>query len=104
MKPTIGQIVHYVSSGASTQDGGVRLYTRECRAAIITAVNGPALDPVTLEDTDMWNVGLCVLNPTGMTFLEHCVQMERSYDGGGWHWAKCDERKKKSAPTLAGGA
>lgn len=32
------------------------------------------------------DVDLCVLNPTGMFFNQHCVQMEHARDGGTWHW------------------
>jgi hypothetical protein len=80
-RPSVGRIVHYVSYGTP---GGE--YTKECRAAIVTAVNGAAIDPITLGDSDMWDVDLCVLNPTGMFFNQHCVQMEHARDGGTWHW------------------
>lgn len=92
MKPPIGKIVHYVSHGTP---GGE--YGKECRAAIVTAVNGHAIDPVTLEDSEMYDVDLCILNPTGMFFNQHCIQHEAdprlassnpaaNHDGGSWHW------------------
>jgi hypothetical protein len=83
MKPSVGRIVHYVSYGTP---GGE--YGKECRAAIVTQVVGPALDPVTLqESTDSYVVGLCVLNPTGQFFNPSVIQMENpSHDGGTWHW------------------
>jgi hypothetical protein len=103
MTPSIGRIVHYVSHGTP---GGE--YTSECRAAIVTAV-GPTLP------SEQEAIGLAVLNPTGMFFLEHvrhdeggekpgdpnCIQpdahgnpfrycscgwMERSRRAGTWHW------------------
>jgi hypothetical protein len=92
--PSVGRIVHYVSYGTP---GGE--YTKECRAAIVTKVNGPAIDPITLSDSDMCDVDLCILNPTGMVFNQHCVQHEApetetqkpgggalNHDGGTWHW------------------
>lgn len=101
MKPTVGRIVHYVSHGTPIRGDGSQAYTKECRAAIVTVVHGPAINPATLEDSDMWDVGLCVLNPTGMFFHEHCVQMEHARDGGTWHWP---EREMESAPPGKGGA
>jgi len=97
--PSIGRIVHYVSYGTP---GGE--YGKECRAAIITEVTD---DPT--------QVGLAVLNPTGMFFnraVQHndgaetpgspdcpssaahgdpfrycaCGWMEASPVGGTWHW------------------
>jgi hypothetical protein len=83
VKPSIGRIVHYVSYGTP---GGE--YGKECRAAIVTQVVGPALDPATLQESaDSYVVGLCVLNPTGQFFNPSVVQMENpSHDGGTWHW------------------
>lgn len=101
-KPSIGRIVHYVSYGTP---GGE--YTSECRAAIITELTGDPNNPD--------QVGLAVLNPTGMFFnravsyhdgtgqpgepdcstaASHgspfrycaCGWTEPSYPGGTWHW------------------
>jgi hypothetical protein len=85
-KPTVGHIVHYVSYGTP---GGE--YTSQCRAAIVTAVNGHAIDPQTLAEADGWDVDLCVLNPTGMFFNQHCVQGEKHHSGGTWHWPEREE-------------
>ncbi|MGR6922572.1 hypothetical protein ACU635_50675 [[Actinomadura] parvosata] len=103
MTPTVGQIVHYVSYGTP---GGE--YTSQCRAAIITEINGQGAD-------EAWRVGLAVLNPEGMYFSRDapyhdgtqtpgspncltpeyhgqpyrycsCGWMEASYAGGTWHW------------------
>lgn len=101
MKPTVGRIVHYVSHGTPIREDSTQAYTKECRAAIVTVVHGHAIDPMTLKDSDMWDVGLCVLNPTGMFFHEHCVQMESGRSGGTWHWP---ERENEAAPPTAGGA
>jgi hypothetical protein len=81
MKPSVGRIVHYVSYGTP---GGE--YGKECRAAVITEVNGKAIDPGTLAEADSYVVGLCVLNPTGQFFSQGVVQMEKGRDGGTWHW------------------
>lgn len=80
-QPSVGRIVHYVSYGTP---GGE--YTSQCRAAIVTAVNGRAMNPATLQEADGWDVDLCVLNPTGMFFNQHCVQGEEHHNGGTWHW------------------
>lgn len=85
--PSVGGIVHYVSHGTPVREDGTQAYTKRCRAAIVTVVNGPAINPVTMGDSEMYDVGLCVLNPTGQFFHEHVVQMERAdADGGSWHW------------------
>lgn len=101
MKPHVGANVHYVSHGTPIREDGTQAYTKTCRAAIVTIVNGPALDPVTLEDSEMWDAGLCVLNPTGYLFHEHCVQMEDARDGGSWHWP---ESETETAPLAGSGA
>ena len=85
-QPSVGQIVHYVSHGTPVREDGSQAYTKQCRAAIVTAVNGPATDLVTLEDSDMFDVGLCVLNPTGMFFNQNCRHSEGQRSGGTWHW------------------
>ena len=80
-KPSIGRIVHYVSYGTP---GGE--YRKECRPAVVTEVNGNAVDPSTGAEVDNYVVGLCVLNPTGQFFNRGVVQMENGRDGGTWHW------------------
>jgi hypothetical protein len=68
--PTVGRIVHYKSYGTP---GGE--YGPECRAAVVTEV------------IDAENVGLAVLNPTGMFFNSPIEQDEDQTEGGGtWHW------------------
>lgn len=69
MRPTVGQIVHYVSYGTP---GGE--YVGECRAAIVTQVG--VVDQVALG----------VLNPTGLFFNECVVHDEDDKRGGTWHW------------------
>jgi hypothetical protein len=77
-KPSVGQIVHYVSYGTPNGE-----YTSQCRAAIVAGVPGP-------EDPDSRNtanpIDLVVLNPTGM-FFNRCTQDENDDKlGGTWHW------------------
>jgi hypothetical protein len=82
MTPSVGRIVHYVSYGTP---GGE--YEKECRAAIVTEVEGHAVWPSSLEESDMWVVGLCVLTPAGQFFNRGVVQMEDpAHDSGTWHW------------------
>jgi hypothetical protein len=81
MRPSIGEIVHYVSLG------------NECRAAIVTEVHA---DPAV-------SAGLCVLNPAGMFFNRAVAYHEGRrpdasepsalcnglcFHGGTWHWAE----------------
>jgi hypothetical protein len=58
IKPTVGEIVHYVSYGTP---GGE--YRSECRAAIVTEVNQVPTGP-----HGEWLICLCVINPTGLFF------------------------------------
>jgi hypothetical protein len=96
VKPSVGRIVHYVSYGTP---GGE--HKKECRAAIVTEVEGRAVRPPTLEETDSWVVGLCVLNPTGQYFNRGAVQMENpSHDGGTWHWPEREAPESIDLPGL----
>ena len=73
-QPSVGRVVHYVSYGTP---GGE--YHSRCRAAQITEVD------------EHRNVGLAVLNPTGLFFhpIAHdngpCPYNERPTPGT-WHW------------------
>lgn len=97
MKPSIGWIVHYVSYGTP---GGE--FSRECRAAVVTEIQGPHLTAV--EAMLPEKVGLAVLNPTGMFFHPlvrggcgyHSGEVDNAggtnlcggadFPGGTWHW------------------
>lgn len=74
MKPSVGRIVHYVSYGTPNGE-----YKSECRAAVITEVQGP-----------ITAVGLCVLNPTGVFFNPTVLQSEEKAPGS-WHWPEREE-------------
>lgn len=79
-KPSIGRIAHYVSFGTP---GGE--YSRQCRAAVITAVHD--LDPV--PEHGVPYVDLCVLNPTGMLFSAECKYDDADDTdkaGGTWYF------------------
>lgn len=78
MTPSVGRVVHYVSYGTP---GGE--YGQECRAAIVTEV---AADPPVIGSGLGPEVGLAVLNPTGMFFNRGVAQDENGKAGGTWHW------------------
>lgn len=86
-KPSIGRIVHYTSHGTP---GGE--YGKECRAAIITAVDD--YQDGSDSAVHIGHVSLCVLNPTGMFFNTAVLHEERDdidpdpadRTGGTWHW------------------
>jgi hypothetical protein len=67
--PVIGRMVHYVSYGSA--DGR---YESVCRAAVVT------------ETRDSGELGLAVLNPTGMFFDRQVRNSEKKHTGGTWHW------------------
>jgi hypothetical protein len=72
--PSVGRKVHYVAYGVPGKFPSV------CRSADITEVD------------DEGNVGLAVLNPTGLFFhpIAHengpCPHDEDGKRGGSWHW------------------
>jgi hypothetical protein len=91
VKPTVSQMVHYVSYGTP---GGE--YTSACRAAVVTGV--PADD----RRREVYGIGLFVITPDGHfnnrdthyhegeplkpgeTRRDLCGN--RDYAGGTWHW------------------
>lgn len=64
----IGQTVHYVSHGTPVRADGTQAYPARCRAATITEE----------DQRDNNEVGLCVVNPTGLFFRSLA-------DGGNGH-------------------
>ncbi|HET9889668.1 MAG TPA: hypothetical protein VFQ42_04130 [Mycobacterium sp.] len=93
-QPSVGRVVHYVSHGTPVRPDGSQAYTKECRAAIITAVE-PGQPFVKWAGTEPQDAGpehdaqvsLCVLNPAGMFFREGPVPYdEDGRAGGSWHW------------------
>lgn len=81
MKPTIGEVVHYVSFGTPVREDGTQAFPRKCRAAIVTEV----------IPEDNRQVGLMVANPTGFFFhplADGGCYYDDSADaeGGTWHW------------------
>lgn len=77
MKPTVGRIVHYQSYGTP---GGEHLPSP--RAAVITEVGHDGIES-TFEATG--EVGLCVMNPTGL-FLNRNVPFSETPKPGCWNW------------------
>jgi len=72
MAPGVGRIVHYVAYGTP----GGEFPARVCRAAVITEVTNA---------TNVEDVGVCVLNPTGQ-FFNREIQHDESKSPGTWHW------------------
>lgn len=66
---SVGRIVHYVAYGTP----GGEYPEGVCRAAIITKVWGGG------------DVGLAILNPTGMFFNER-IEYSPLLQPGTWHW------------------
>jgi hypothetical protein len=79
-QPSVGRIVHYVSHGTPVRADGSQAFTKQCRAAVVTEVDG----------AESFKVGLCVLNPTGQFFhalaAGGCMADETEHQGGTWHW------------------
>jgi len=75
-RPSVGRIVHYVSHGTPPRADDSQAYTSQCRAAIITEVGAEG----------EWQVGLAVLNPTGMFFNTGVYADFTENQGGTWHW------------------
>ena len=71
--PAIGDAVHYVAFGTP----GGEYPAGVCRAAIITEVR-----------TDI-EVGLCILNPTGLFFLRSAM-LDPGSAPGTWHWSEVE--------------
>lgn len=98
MKPSVGQIVHYVSYGTP---GGE--YASRCRAATIAEVGAWMTVPDTESDEVLHDDGtryrtieqryeddacaLVVQNPTGL-FFNTCSHHDGSFGklAGTWHW------------------
>jgi len=76
-KPSVGRVVHYVAYGTP----GGEFPAGVCRAAIITEVNdAPALGVLLNHD-----VGVCVMNPTGLFFNRH-IPYDEGKKPGSWHF------------------
>lgn len=80
-QPSVGRTVHYVAHGTPIREDGTQAFPTACRAAIITAVNGPA------GEAGGGIVDLAVLNPTGMFFNQDVCHVNADARlGGSWHW------------------
>lgn len=95
-KPSVGRIVHYVAYGTP----GGEFPAGVCRAAVITEVYDVQLfgdlrraipdyptGGVFTFGADGWctDVGLCVLNPTGL-FFNRGILYDEEKKPGSWHW------------------
>jgi hypothetical protein len=85
-KPSVGRVVHYVSHGTPVRTDGTQAYTKQCRAAVITELS--YYDPELTKPT--YEVGLAVLNPTGLFFRPlaegGCEFDDAAHAAGTWHW------------------
>lgn len=78
--PSIGRVVHYVAYGTP----GGEFPAGAHRAAIITEVYAtPTRENLDHVSTD---VGLCVLNPTGLFFHQRTPLDVTGQTPGTWHW------------------
>jgi hypothetical protein len=91
-QPSVGRTVHYVSHGTPVRGDGSQAFTAECRAAIVTEVVVPltGMDAGQAEvecwdEEARYNVGLCVLNPTGQ-FFNTGLHYDPNNGAGTWHW------------------
>ena len=74
-KPSVGRVVHYVAYGTPKGE-----YTAGAhRAAIITEVDYD-------EEFHDYFVSICILNPTGLFFLQGAEYDETGQKSGTWHW------------------
>lgn len=99
-RPSVGQVVHYVSHGTPAGPDGEQAYTSQCRAAVVAEVGAW----VTVETSkpqsydrsagrrirvlEQWwyddACALVVLNPAGQ-FFKDCQHSEVP-TAGTWHW------------------
>lgn len=88
-KPSVGRIVHYVAYGTP----GGEFPAGVCRAAVVTetyTLNSLASHPTGGAFTvtpDGWisDIGVCVLNPTGL-FFNRGIPYNENNAPGTWHW------------------
>jgi filamentous hemagglutinin family protein len=79
-QPSVGRSVHYVAYGTP----GGEFPAGVCRAAIITEVT-PSVESQAHGLTS--EVGLCVLNPSGL-FFNRNVPYDANKAPGTWHWSE----------------
>ena len=78
-QPSVGRVVHYVAYYLGTPGG--EFPAGVCRAAVITEVyEGTPSDPGHPDQ-----IGICVMNPTGLFFNRHIPYNEAKAPGS-WHW------------------
>lgn len=65
--PSVGRIVHYVNSNNSEN--------KDHLAAVITKVN-----------LGSFTVGLCIINPTEISFEQEVPMSLETKEEGTWHW------------------
>lgn len=80
MKPTVGRIVHYQSFGTPKGE-----YLSKPIAAIVTQVHEETLAGDTSNGLTDGDVGLAILNPTGL-FFNPKVPFSPAPRPGHWNW------------------
>jgi hypothetical protein len=106
VRPTVGEMVHYVSYGTPPRADGSQTYSAACRAAVVTEVGQWVAVETSVPDSfdrsegrpiqvvERWwyddAAALAVLNPTGVFFNGaagvSCRYDEDGRDGGTWHY------------------
>jgi hypothetical protein len=82
-KPAVGRIVHYVAYGTP----GGEFPAGVCRAAVVTEVGTLIPGQVVHlgEDGTQTDIGVCVMNPTGL-FFNRGIPYDANRKPGTWHW------------------
>lgn len=100
-KPSVADLVHYVSHGSPIREDGTQTFPSVCRAAVVAEVGAWITVETTMAESfsrsegrpirhaEQWfyddAVTLTVLHPTGDS-RHTCKHDETDHAGGSWHW------------------
>lgn len=76
-RPSVGEIVHFVTLGSAPDEYGDQEYPPTCQAAIVTEV---------FPDDPRIFASLAVFGTEGLRFHRDPVRYEPSGERGTWHW------------------